>query len=33
MPFGMWTRVGRAKHVSDGGKHLGHLANTTEPSL
>ena len=33
MPFGMWTRVGPRKHVSDGGEYWRHLANTIEPSV
>jgi len=33
MPFGLWTRVSRWKHVLDRGGHLCHLANTIEPSM
>ena len=33
MPFGLWTPVGRRKHVLDGGAYWRHLANTTEPSV
>jgi len=33
MPFGMWTRVGPRKHVSDGGEYWRHLANTIELSV
>ena len=32
MPFGLWTPVGPRKHVSDGGAHWRHLANTIELS-
>jgi len=32
VPFGLWTRVNRRKHVLlRGGAHWRHLANTTEP--
>jgi len=33
MPFGTWTRQNPRKHVSDGGAHWRHLANTTEPPM
>ena len=33
MPFGMWTRVGRMKHVLDGGAHWRNLANTIQLSM
>jgi len=32
MPFLLWTRVGRRKHLLHGA-HWRHLANTTEPSM
>jgi len=32
MPFGLWTQVGRRKHVLDGGG-LMQTANMTEPSV
>jgi len=32
MPFGIWARVGRRKHVLDGGAHWRRLANAIEPS-
>ena len=34
MPFGLWTRMGpRNQHMSYGGAHWRHLANTFEPSV
>ena len=33
MPLGIWTRVGRGKHVLEGGAHWCNLANTTEPFM
>jgi len=33
MPFGLWTRVGRRKHVLHVRAHWRRLANTTEPSV
>jgi len=32
MPFGLWTRVGRRKHVLHGA-HWRNLVNTIEPSV
>jgi len=33
MSYGMWTQVGRRKHVLGGAAHWRHLANTIEPSM
>jgi len=33
MPFWLWTRVGRSKHVLDGDALWRYLANTTEASM
>jgi len=33
MPFGVWTRVGRRKHVLDGDAHWHHQSNAIEQSM
>jgi len=33
MTLGLWTQVGRSKHVLHGRAHWRHLANTVEPSV
>jgi len=33
MPFALWTRLGRRKHMLYGRAHWRNLVNTTEPSV
>jgi len=33
MLFGVWTPVGRRKHVLNGGAHWRHMANPIGPSV